>query len=195
QGRALLAYSAPNTFNITSLSLQATAYVEKTQDINTFTQTRYEGNLQLTQKLSPRSSLLYRYAFRKVTVANLNIPAEEIPLFNQPTLVSEFSATWIRDTRDNPADATKGSFNTADVSIADTAIGSSASFIRFFFQNSTYTPLKRSWSFARSIRLGILTPYRDTATLQFPAQTTSSEEIIPLPERFYAGGGTSLRGF
>jgi outer membrane protein insertion porin family len=196
QGRALLAYSAPNTFNATSLSLQATAYIEKTQDINTFTQTRYEGNLQLTQRLSARSSLLYRYAFRKVTVNNLNIPAEEIPLFNQPTLVSEFSTTWIRDSRDNPADATKGSFNTADVSVADTKFGSSASFVRLFLQNSTYTRIKRNWTFARSIRVGILTPYRDTVSLNFPAQAeTASEKLIPLPERLYAGGGTSLRGF
>ena len=49
QGRALLAYSAPETLNRDNLSLQATAYVEKTQDINTFTQTRYEGNLQITR--------------------------------------------------------------------------------------------------------------------------------------------------
>src|SRR6516225_5780629 len=124
------AYSAPNTLNFTNLSTQATAYLEKTQDINTFSQTRYEGNLQLTDRLTSRSSLLFRYAFRKVTLSNLNIPPQEVPLWNQPTLVSEFSATWFRDTRDNPADATKGSFNTADLSIAGTAIGSSASFVR-----------------------------------------------------------------
>jgi outer membrane protein insertion porin family len=196
QGRALLGYSAPNTFNVSSLSFQATAYVEKTQDINTFTQTKYEGNLQLTQKYTSRTSFLYRYSFRKVTVGNLNIPQQEIPLFNQPTLVSEFSATWFRDTRDNPADATKGSFNTADVAVADTAFGSSASFVRFFVQNSTYTPITKNWSFARSIRIGLLQPYRNTVSLSFPAQdTTPPPEVIPLPERLFGGGGTSLRGF
>jgi len=196
QGRALLAYTAPNTLNNSKLSFQATAYVEKSQDINTFTQTRYEGNVQLTDQLSTRESILFRYAFRKVDVSNLNIPAEEVPLFNQPTLVSQFSTTWFRDTRDNPADATKGSFNTADVGIADTAIGSSASFLRVFFQNSTYHPIGRNWSFARSTRIGILQPYRDTVSLKFPPQLTDPPpRVIPLPERFYAGGGTSLRGF
>jgi outer membrane protein insertion porin family len=196
QGRALLVYSVPNTFNVSSLSFQATTYVEKTQDINTFSQTRYEGNLQLTQKYSSRASLLYRYTFRKVNVNDLNIPEQEVPLFNQPTLVSEFSATWFRDTRDNPADATKGSFNTADVGVADTAFGSSASFLRIFVQNSTYTPITKNWSFARSIRLGILQPYRNTVSLSFPAQdTTPPPQVIPLPERLFGGGGTSLRGF
>ena len=165
QGRALLVYSSPDTFNSQKWSTQATAYVEKTQDINTFSQVRYEGNLQLTQQYSPRTSFLYRYAFRKVTVSNLNIPADEVPLFNQPTLVSEFTATWFRDTRDNPADATKGTFTSADVSLAGTAIGSSASFLRVFVQNSGYYPIKRNWSYARSIRLGILQPYASTVSL------------------------------
>jgi outer membrane protein insertion porin family len=196
QGRALLAYTAPNTFNISKLSTQANAYVEKTQDINTFGQTRYEGNLQLTDQVTSRSSLLYRYVFRKVTVNNLNIPAEEVPLFNQPTLVSEFGTTYVRDYRDNPADATKGSFSTVDISAAATSIGSSASFLRYFVQNSTYTPISRNWNFARSLRIGILQPFGDTVSLSFPAPTQSPlPQVIPLPERLFAGGGTSLRGF
>ena len=196
QGRALLAYAAPNTFNDPKLSFQATAYVEKSQDINTFGQTRYEGNLQLTDQFTPRSSFLFRYAFRKVAVNNLNIPPEEVPLFNQPTLVSEFGVTYFRDTRDNPADATKGSSTSADVSMASTAIGSSASFLRYFVQNSTYTPISRNWNFARSIRVGILQPIADTVSLTFPAPTQPPlPQVIPLPERLFAGGGTSLRGF
>jgi len=196
QGRALLAYNAPEAFNSDKLSLQVTGYLEKTQDINTFTQTRYEGNLQVTDTLTSRSSLLIRYAFRKVTLSNLNVPQEEVPLFYQPTLVSEFSGSWFRDTRDNPADASKGSFNTADFSVAGTALGSSASFFRMLVQNSTYHRISRNWSFARSIRLGILQPYASTVSLSFPAQTgTPSPQLIPLPERLFAGGGTSLRGF
>jgi outer membrane protein assembly factor BamA len=81
------------------------------------------------------------------------------------------------------------------VSLAATKIGSSASFARFFLQNSTYTPIKRGWSFARSTRVGILVPYGDTVSLTFPAPTTPPlPTVIPLPERFFAGGGTSLRG-
>jgi outer membrane protein insertion porin family len=196
QGRALLAYNSPETLNRDNLSLQATAYVEKSQDINTFSQTRYEGNVQITDRLSGRASLLFRYAFRKVTLSNLNVPQEEVPLFYQPTLVSEFSLSWFRDTRDNPADASKGSFNTADFSVAGTALGSSASFFRLFLQNSTYHTLSRNWSFARSVRIGILEPYGSTVSLSFPAQTgTPSPQLIPLPERLFGGGGTSLRGF
>jgi outer membrane protein assembly factor BamA len=208
EDRALLGYSIPNTFGSPHYSSQATAYTEKTQDINTFTDMRYEGSLQLTSQLTPFTTVLYRYAFRKVLVSNLNahISPEEIPLFEQPTLVSEFGITWLRDKRDNPADASKGSSNSADFNIASTSIGSSASFLRFFFQNSTYHPIKRRFSFARSMRIGILEPFAKTESLSFPPPTATqctgttvapgpAPEIIPLPERFFAGGGTSLRGF
>src|SRR5712664_3553608 len=206
QGRALLGYFVPSTFGNSHFSFQATVFAEKTRDINTFTEQRYEGSVQLTDQSSPLTTMLYRYAFRKVLVSNLNIPSQEIPLFQQPTLVSQFGVTWFRDSRDNPADATKGSFNSVDFSDADTYFGSSASFLRFFFQNSTYYPIKRRFSFARSMRFGILKPYRDTISLSFPAPqpgqctpgataTVPTPTIIPLPERFFAGGGTSLRGF
>jgi outer membrane protein insertion porin family len=205
EDRALLGYSIPSTFGSSHFSTQATAYTEKSQDINTFTATRYEGSVQLTDQVTPFTTLVYRYAFRKVLASNLNIAPEEVPLFEQPTLVSEFGMTWLRDRRDNPADATKGSFNSVDFDIASTSIGSSSSFMRFFFQNSTYHPIKRRFSVARSIRIGILEPFANTESLTFPPPTPTqctgtatpgpTPEIIPLPERFFAGGGTSLRGF
>ena len=196
QGRALLGYSDPNTFANPHLSFQATAFAEKTRDINTFTEQRYEGSVQLTDQVSSLTSVLFRYAFRQVRVSDLKIPSQEIPLFNAPTLVSQFGVTWFRDSRDNPANASKGSFNSADFGVADTYFGSSASFLRFYYQNSTYHPIKRRFSFARSFRFGILAPYRDTVSLTFPAPTTPPlPTVIPLPERFFGGGGTSLRGF
>jgi outer membrane protein insertion porin family len=196
QGRALLGYSSPNTFASPNFSFQATAYVEKTRDISTFDETRYEGSVQLTQQVSPRTTVLYRYSFRKILVSDLKIRPEEIPLFQQPTLVSQFGVSWVRDTRDNPADASKGTLNSADFGIADTYWGSSASFTRFLYQNSSYYPIKRRFSFARSIRIGVLNPYRDTVSLTFPPPTGQNlPQVIPLPERFFAGGGTSLRGF
>jgi outer membrane protein insertion porin family len=196
EGRALLGYSDPNTFGNSQLSFQATAYAEKTQDINTFSESRYEGSVQMTHRLSARTTLLYRYSFRKIIVSNLNIPTQEIPLFQQPTLVSQFGTSWIRDTRDNPADASRGWLNSADFGVADTYIGSSASFLRFVYQNSSYHPIRRRFSFARSVRIGVLTPYRDTISLTFPPSTqTPPPRLIPLPERFFAGGGASLRGF
>lgn len=200
--RSALTYIADNFLSNSNLSLQLTGFAEKTQDVTTFTSTRYEGALQLAQKLSHSSALLYRYFYRDVRASNLKVTVEEIPLLNQPTLVSGFGITYALDRRDNPADPKSGMFNTADVSFASTTLGSSASFFRGFFQNSSYTPIGRSFVFARSVRFGVEEPFGNTieGNTFNPAQCTATtppppEEIIPLPERFFAGGGTTLRGF
>jgi outer membrane protein assembly complex protein YaeT len=176
QYRALLSFSAPNFLNKPKFNVLLTGFADKTRDVRTFTSTRYEASAQLAQSLTPFSSVIYRYTFRHVLAGDLKIAPEEIPLFSQPT--------WLRDHRDNPADASRGSFNSADSSVAARSLGSSDSFSRFFFQNSTFHPIKRSFVFARSVRFGVEKPL---------AGTTSQQ--IPLPERFFAGGGTSLRGF
>jgi outer membrane protein insertion porin family len=186
QYRALFSYTADDFLAHKALSFQLIGFADRSQDVNTFTAIRYEGALQLTQKLSTSSSLLYRYFYRRVEVppSSLRIDKDEIPLFSQPTLASGFEVTYARDRRDNPGDATRGTFNTADASIVLRPLGSSANFFRAYAQNSTFTRIGRAFVFARSTRFGVEQPLNGT-----------SEAEIPLPERFFAGGGTSIRGF
>jgi outer membrane protein insertion porin family len=203
--RVALDYSAANFLTDRNLSLQLIGFADKTQDINTFTSTRFEGGIQLAQKLTPSSSLLYRYFYRRVKASNLvsTINEEQIPLLSQPTLVSGFGLTYARDRRDDPADAKRGTFNTVDVSDAIESIGSSASFFRGFLQNSSFHSFGRAFVFARSLRFGFEVPYGNTVegnTAFNPGQCSTpppavTPPTIPLPERFFAGGGTSLRGF
>jgi len=198
-------FTAGNLLNHRTLSLQVTGFADKTQDVNTFTSTRFEGGLQVVQKLSPSSSLLYRYFYRRVKASNLasTINPEQIPLLSQPTLVSGFGITYARDRRDNPGDPTRGNFNTVDLSDAVDTLGSSASFLRGYFQNSSFYSLGRAFVLARSLRFGVEAPLGHTIEGNGPfdpAQCTApppavTPEIIPLPERFFGGGGTSLRGF
>ncbi len=50
------------------------------------------------------------------------------------------------------------------------------------FRNSSYYPLHRDWVFARSTQFGIIS-------------RTGGGNTIPLAERLYSGGSTSLRSF
>jgi outer membrane protein assembly factor BamA len=68
-------------------------------------------------------------------------------------------------------------------------------------KNSTYHTFFRNRStrqgfvFARSTSVGIENPFGSTVLLD-PAQTASAgQSLIPLPERFFSGGGNSHRGF
>lgn len=184
QGRALLTYIAPNYFGIPNFDLQLSAYYETSRDVQTFDSRRAEGSIGMAEKLSPTSSILYRYVYRHVVASNLKIAVEEIPLFSQNTAVSEFDIDWIRDRRNSPSDPSRGDLENVDVSMAVRKLGSSANFLRVYLQNSTYHPIGRRLVFARSTRFGIQTPYGNSVSTD-----------IPLPERFFAGGGTSLRGF
>ena len=188
QGRALISYVAPKFLAKDSLNLLITGFADKTRDVRTFTSTRYEASVALAHNVSNITSFLYRYSFRRVLVdpESLRVAPESIPLFSQPTKISAVGFSWVREQRDNPADATKGAFNTVDLSVASKSIGSSATFFRFFAQNSTFhrVSARRNVQFARSTRIGIQEPIGDTSFVD-----------IPLPERFFAGGGQSLRGF
>lgn len=201
--RATGNYSAPNFMTKRSLTLQFTAYADKSQDVNTFTSTRFQGGMALVQKVNPSTSFVYQYFYRRVEASNINqtINPEQIPLYSQPTQVSGIDVTYARDRRDNPADASKGSFNTIDVSNTFKVVGSSADFFRLSFQNSTFYPFGKAFVFARSMRFGYEEPWDNTVEPSDPSctppqgSTAITCETIPLPERFFAGGGASLRGF
>jgi outer membrane protein insertion porin family len=204
QYRSLVSYTADNFGGHPSLGVQLIGFADKTQDIQTFTSVRYEAAFQVAETFSRSSNILYRYFFRRVTASDLRITRDEIPLFSQPTLVSGFGITYARERRDNPADAKRGTFNTADLSFASVSLGSSASFFRGFFQNSSFYPFGRAFVFARAVRFGVEEPLGKTveggpseggSTNCTSTTPPPTQQVIPLPERFFAGGATSLRGF
>jgi outer membrane protein assembly factor BamA len=135
-------------------------------------------------RLSLASSIAWRYSYRRVLASDLQIDPQQIPLYSQPTRISLFGFTWLRDRRDNAADPASGSLNTVSIDLPAKALGSGASFIRLFMQNATYTRIGRRFLFARSTRIGISTPFGSSASTD-----------IPLPEHFFAGGNNTLRGF
>jgi len=184
QYRALMEYSAPRFLNLNNWNLQLIAFTDKTRDISTFTSTRYEGTVQLEHRLSRITTLLYRYTYRHIVTGDLKIAPQEIPLFSQPTKVSGPSIAWVRDVRDNAADPTRGRFYSVDVGFYSRSLGSTASFFHILIQNSSFTPLGHSLILARSTRFGVESPFG-----------SSTLNDIPLPERFFAGGGNNLRGF
>ena len=123
--------------------------------------------------------LQLRYRFRHTDLSNLLIPGLVLPQ-DQHLRLSTLSATWIRDTRDKPLDASRGFYETLDLGITPKALGSNANFARFLGQASYYKSLGQIvW--ANRITLGL-------------AQGFSGNDV-PTSERFFSGGETTLRGF
>jgi outer membrane protein assembly complex protein YaeT len=185
QQRALLSYEFPWFLNRPNWKLTFTTFYDTTRDVRTFTAERLEGSIQAQQKWSKASTLLYRFTYRRVKVDpnSLAIDPNLIPLLSKPVRVGMPGLTYIYDTRDDPTDSHRGNYSTIDLGASSGIFGSEASFSRVLFSNTTYHQFRsRKWVLARSTRLGTERPF-------------GSSTFIPLPERFFAGGGNSHRGF
>ncbi|HUS19968.1 MAG TPA: POTRA domain-containing protein [Terriglobales bacterium] len=186
QQRALMSYEAPRWFNRENMILTFTAFFDKTQDVRTFTAERLEGSAQVQHKLDKRTTLLYRLSYRRVQVdpSTLQVSEQDIPLLSRTVRVGLPSITYIRDTRDDPIQSTRGAYTTADLGVASGIFGSESNFTRLLLQNSTYHQFKKRWVFARATRIGFEAPFGNV-----------TKAFVPLPERFFGGGSNSHRGF
>ena len=178
--RGLMTYSQPHFFGSKWQSLTSFS-VERNSENPLFTAGLGDVSFQLERLLRRKSNtrLQLRYDFNKTDLSHLIVPALVLPQ-DQHVLLSTWSATLIRDTRDKPLDAHRGSFSTINVGITPTAFGSSANFAKLFGQYAYYKPV-HSIVFANSIRLGLASAF--------------SGSFVPTSQLFFSGGGTSLRGF
>ncbi len=198
--RGLIGYDAPRLFHREKWRFNATAFYDNTADVNTFTSERLDGTLQAEEKYSRRTTLFYRMSYQRVAVDpnSLVIDPTLIPLYSKPVRLAIPSFTYVRDTRDNPIDSTKGTYNIVDLGLATSALGSEANFGKVLLQNSSYYRFKKKWVFARNTQIGILHPYGTNNFLSLPPSGTplpTEATSVPLPELFFSGGGNSLRGF
>ena len=178
--RALATYAQPH-FRGSSWSSLYSAAIERTTENPAFAARLAEGSWQLEKPLNKDKTrrIQLRYRFRRTVLSNLLIPGLVLPQ-DQRLRLSTLSATWIRDTRDKPLDASRGFYETLDLGITPKALGSNANFARFLGQASYYKPFgKTVW--ANRITLGL-------------AHSFASNDV-PTSERFFSGGETTLRGF
>jgi outer membrane protein insertion porin family len=178
--RAVATYSQPH-FRGSSWSSLISSSIERTTENPTFAARLAEGSWQLEKPLNKDGTrrIQLRYRFRRTILSNLLIPGLVLPQ-DQRLRLSTLSATWIRDTRDKPLDASRGFYQTLDLGITPKALGSNANFARFLGQGSYYKPFgKTVW--ANRITLGLAHSFRSVD--------------VPTSERFFSGGETTLRGF
>ncbi|MBZ5594506.1 MAG: BamA/TamA family outer membrane protein [Acidobacteriia bacterium] len=187
--RAILTYLAPRVHNRENLDLSFSALFANTRDVQTFSSQREEGSVQLAQKLSKPSSIIYRFSYRRVSTSNLKIDPNLVPLLSQPVRVGILSTVYIQDRRDDPTDAHKGIYNTVDIGLASKYFGSQVDFGRVLARNATYHPLGKKLVLARETTFGDIIPFN------YQSRTADVLEAVPFPERFFGGGTNSLRAF
>jgi outer membrane protein insertion porin family len=135
--------------------------------------------LQRTINSTRTQSLQLRYSLSETGLTNLLIP-QLVPPADLHTRLSTLAAVWLRDTRDNPLDAHKGAYDSVELDVNPSVLGSNTSFGRLLAQAAIYKPI-RGIVWANSIRIGM--------------EEAFAGSHVPFSQLFFTGGGSTLRGF
>jgi outer membrane protein insertion porin family len=146
-----------------------------------FDSRRFSASYQFSHPFADHSWGMLRYNFRNVRILNPQIPESSLGREDSPRNFSTFSAAFVNDSRDEFLDPTKGFFSSTDFGFTPRFL-SSQSFVTFFSQNSYYRRLPKSFQLAASVRLGA-------------GHSLEKGPDLPISERFFAGGSSSIRGF
>jgi outer membrane protein assembly complex protein YaeT len=190
-----LIYQYPHLLGAKQFSLTFSGGYANSQAVTTYVASRLDAGLRLTENfngqarglLSRANTFIYAYEFRRVKVAedSLQVYPKAIPELSTAARVTGPGFTWIRDTRDSATDSTRGSYTSFQEFVSAAQFGAQAQFNRIDLSNSSYYAFGKSkFVFARNTRYG-----------QERAFGSASNKLLPLPERLYGGGATSLRGF
>jgi outer membrane protein insertion porin family len=149
---------------------------------SSFDYNRKGGIAQVGQTLDPSMTLIYRYRYQDTNVFNIEVPPEEIDRQFRTYAVSgpAFSVVW--DTRDDPLEPRHGTFFGSDLELSLETLGG-VSYAKGFFQGADVRRLRSDLALVLSARFGLATTFGD------------SRPLLPLPERFFAGGAFGPRGW
>lgn len=147
-----------------------------------FTSRQGQVGYQLERALNPdrTTNLFLRYTFSQTALTRLLIP-DLVPVRDRNIRLSTLSASFVRDTRDNPLDAHKGLLESYELDLNSRALGSSVDFAKMVTQMAYYRRLAGNVIWANSVRFGF-----DHAL---------ANSFVPISQSFFSGGGSTLRGF
>lgn len=141
-------------------------------------------SLQVTRRIFGRD-LFLRYDFTSSELFDVKIAPNRIDRNYADNLwLSKISATVVTDTRDDPVDPRTGRFGIVDLEWSSSLLGSRAPYVKSLVQQFAYFPVAGPVVLAAGVRAGA-------------AVTVGADEpaLLPLTERFFAGGATTHRGF
>jgi outer membrane protein insertion porin family len=171
-------------------------------DTSSFGLQRFAAFIQSERKFNDSTSVRFRYNLERANLFNFeqNFPETEITRNERAVRLGIFSAGVTRDTRDNLLNPTRGQLISADSLLAAKALGGNESFNKFFANYQRYysfdpaTRALKDATLAFSARLGLARVFQP-ADRNRDGIISESERRLPISERFFSGGATTLRGF
>jgi outer membrane protein assembly complex protein YaeT len=179
--RLLLTYREPYLLG-RKLELFVTGFREE-EDREGFDYVRGGGLVQTLFTLKPGRTLIARASHQRTDTFNVSVPEDDVDRQFRDATISGPSFTLIEDSRDDALDPRRGAFIALDVQLSLRALGGD-SFLKSYLQASSYRRVLPRTLLAATARLGL------ARSFGFEEKTR-----LPLPERFFAGGDFSFRGF
>jgi outer membrane protein insertion porin family len=212
---ATLSFNNPQFLGHRNFTATVSGGYSNVQNISTFASSALQGDFRISQKVKKADNLIYDFQFRRVSINpdSLEITPNLIPQLSEPVTVGGPGITYFHDTRDpSPLNANRGQYFSIQEFIASSKFGSDTDFNKVDISQSTYYTFgKRKYVFARNLRVGFENSFGpnpnavpsgsgqigvpSTACSGTLLETNPTCVAVPLPERLYAGGATSHRGF
>lgn len=163
------------------------------------TRREFERTRNARGEFSRLSTLVLRYAYEDVRLYNTDsLLIRDILDPDRTVRLSRIGASFARDTRDSQTDATRGQFLTLDYSLALRQLGGNISFNRLQANYRRYDRLGtlrgRPFVLAGSVGLGLASLFQ-VQDRNRNGVVDDGDRRLPISERFFTGGSTTLRGF
>jgi outer membrane protein insertion porin family len=184
--------------------------------INRFT---FTAETQRTISKASRSLVFMRYRYEDVRLINFeSLLIADLLRPDEKVRISGFGITFVRDTRENcsrrysllelvskgelgnpcrynPSDPTRGSYLTAEYNVSARQLGANISFQKLSLNYQTYyqIPQLNNTILAGRVILGLGHVF--SKSIRFTGALEPLNGSLPISERFFAGGSTTLRGF
>ncbi|NIM17802.1 MAG: outer membrane protein assembly factor BamA [Candidatus Aminicenantes bacterium] len=136
--------------------------------------------LTLQQQFRPGKTLVFSWNYTWERTHTFGPPPQKLFIDDTVLNLAHVTAAFSYDRRNSLVNPTRGFFFSASFQHAARFLGSDANFSRFFCESHWYVPLRRFLVSATSIRIG--------------SGRGLGQENLP-GERFFAGGGSTIRGF
>ncbi|HVT57695.1 MAG TPA: POTRA domain-containing protein [Thermoanaerobaculia bacterium] len=141
-----------------------------------------------------RYSLALDYRVVELRV-NPGVALNSIERQNRPYRLSSLVPSLLLDHRDDPLVPSRGWSSLVQLQYSFPALGSSAEFLKLFYQQTQYVNLGAPGVLAGSVRLGGIEAFRSLGRGDPDVPATLPSSNIPIDERFFAGGSTTDRAY
>lgn len=198
--RVLGTYREPRVFN-TSADAFVTGTFEQ-QARSSFNFARRGASAEVARQITREVGASATYQIQRTRVFDFDVDPQEQRLIDRlfpQVRLSSFSASAIRDTRDDAVDPGTGEYVSSNVQLAGRRIGSEVGFAKTFARAQLFRTLPgaRRIVVAGNASFGVAGGFsREVVTTGADGVSrTVTVEDLPASERFFGGGDTTVRGF